>query len=157
MTKKEKRDIFFEVSVKRKSNGSIQNLKTYQEIEIEWQGNEGIPSRQNEVIYFMDPQSIAEEQGYFDYRFALKFLKLKKGWFKDKVVDYQLEPIQDEESIKITTAWGYKVSSSHQIRWRNVALTTFIFILLLLVAFFSLFLMKKKKKNSNININSFRN
>ncbi|KLL03971.1 MAG: hypothetical protein MRECE_5c007 [Mycoplasmataceae bacterium CE_OT135] len=121
--KKRKTRFTFEVSVKNCSDGSIQkNLKRYVELEIDWQGNEGIPSKENEIINFTDPQHIAEEQGYFDYKFVLKSLRLKKGWFKDKVVDWKLEPIHDEESIKITIAWGYNITPS-QIRWGNLILT----------------------------------
>jgi len=76
---KEKREFLIEVSVKRKINGSIQNLKRYQEVEIDWQESEGNPSKNSEIIHFMDPQSIPEEQVYCDYKFALKKLKLKKG------------------------------------------------------------------------------
>ena len=136
---KEKRDLLFEVSVKKSSNGSIKHLKHFQEIEIDWQGNEGIPSKENETISF----SLMGKGENFDYNFTLKSLKLKKGWFKDKVIDWKLEPIQDEESVKVTAAWGYKVSAS-QIRWRNLALT--FIVSFLLVGIIGFIFWKKRKK-----------
>ena len=142
--KKEKRDILFEVSVKRSSDGVIQNLKGYVELEIEWQGNESVNFEtvieRNKIISFMGGKD-------FNYRFLLKKLKLKKGWFRDKVIDYQLEPIQDEISEKITTAWDYKVSASHQIRWGNlVGFTAFVFILFFVSIFFYL---RRRKTTRN--------
>ncbi|RHZ37318.1 hypothetical protein [endosymbiont GvMRE of Glomus versiforme] len=141
-SKKEKRDILFEVSVKNASDGSIQHLKNYIQLEIEWQGNESVSFdkilERGRIVWFMSKKR-------WNYRFLIKKFKLKKGWFRDKVIDYQLEPIQDEISEKITVAWGYKVSASHQIRWGNVvALTALIFILLLFTAIF--FCLRRRKK-----------
>ena len=136
---KEKRDLLFGVSVKKASDGSIKHLKRYQEVEIEWQKGEGIPSKENEVISF----SSSGEGESFDYKFALKKLKLKKGWFKDEVIDYKLEPVQDEESIKIIIAWGYKVAPS-QIRWGNLVSTVIVSIFL--IAGITWFVLWKRKK-----------
>lgn len=61
------------------------------------------------------------------------------------MLDYKLEPIQDEESTKITIAWGYKVTLS-QYRYGNIALTFIIFVLLVFGIFGLIFFWKKQKK-----------
>lgn len=142
--RKDKRDFLFRVRVKRTSDGALKDLKRYVELEISWEGDEGcLSNSEGEMINFM------EEEDNFDYKFVLKDLKLKSGLFKDKVVDWKLEPASpDEESIKVTTYWATRIEPS-QVRLKG-------FVLVILLVFFAVifgvvvYFWKKINKNNII-------
>ena len=143
---KEKREFLVQVSVKRKKTGSLYNLKRYVEIELEWQGNKGVLAEQEKIISFMNEDGVSEEGGYFSYNFRLTKLEVERNWkkdfFKDHVKSWELEPIQDNESIKIITYWGTRVDPT-QYRARGFLIVGTAF-LLLVGGILAWFLWKKK-------------
>lgn len=138
--RKEKRDFLLRSKVKRTSDGTLKDLKRYVELEINWEGDEGrLSNSEGEIINFM-----GEEGDNFGYKFVLKNLKLKSGLFKDKVVDWKLEPAPAyEESIKITTYWATRIESS-QVRWQGFVL---VILLVFFTVIFGVVVYFRKKKN----------
>ena len=139
----EKREFLVQVSVKRKKTGAIHNLKRYVEAKLDWQGTKGVLAEKDKIISLESKDEVPEEGGFFGYNFKLTNLEVARGFFKDKVVKWKLEPVQDKESTQIAACWGTQVSAS-QYRASGFLIGT---AFLLLVGGILAWVFVKKKQN----------
>jgi len=115
---KEKREFLFQVEVKRASDGKQFKLKRRIFVELEWKGNQGKFVRVADPLGENDTFTFANSPpgNKFDFRFRIKNLEvvrnLRKDFFKDKVINWKLEPVQGEISEKIVAYWGDRVDPS---------------------------------------------
>ena len=125
----EKREFLVQVSVKRKKTGAIHNLKRYVEAKLDWQGTKGVLAEKDKIISLESKDEVPEEGGFFGYNFKLTNLEVARGFFKDKVVKWKLEPVQDEISEKITTYWGTLVEpTQYRVSGFLIASTAFLLL-----------------------------
>ena len=147
---KETREFLFQARVKRASDGKHFKLKIHILVELEWKGNQGKFVRVTDPLGEDDIFSFANSPpgNKFDFRFKIKNLEVVRDWkkdfFKDKVTNWELEPVQDEISEKIITHWRTRVESS-QYRLSSFLIVGFTFIALV-GGVLTWLLWKKKRK-----------
>ena len=90
---KEKRNFFIKLVIEKKDDGKLIGLSKQQGLEIDFSGGEGkIIGKKNEVV-------LEFEKDGKNFQVLMKVDKIKKGWFKDRIIGCTFEPLPSENFI----------------------------------------------------------
>jgi hypothetical protein len=88
---KEKRNFLVKLVIETKDDGKLIDLSKRLELEIDFRGSEGkIVNKEKRGVI------LTFEKDGKKYQVLMKIDKVKKGWFKDKIVGCVFEPLPNE-------------------------------------------------------------